>query len=84
MQAGDFPHQRKSQPYAAIFAAAGLIYTKKGLEDAALKLFGDTAAGIAYANRKFCWCLEDRDVYCAVRAVVFDGVFCQVEQQPVE
>ena len=39
MQAGDFPHQRKSQTYAAILAAAGFIYTKKGLDDAALERF---------------------------------------------
>ena len=51
MEICDLPHQREPQPRTAVLAAAGLIHTEKGLEDALLILLRNATAGIRNANQ---------------------------------
>ena len=84
MEIGDLPHQREPQPRTAVLAAAGLIHTEKGLEDALLILLRNAAAGIGNANQEFFRFLCDTDPHRAAGAVVLNGVLCQVKDQPVD
>ena len=52
MEIGDLPHQREPQPRTAVLAAAGLIHTEEGLEDALLILLRNATAGIGNANQE--------------------------------
>ena len=84
MEIGDLPHQRKSQPHAAVLPAAGLIHPEEGLEDAPLKFLRNAAAGVGNADQEFFRLLCDVDPHRAARAVVLDGVLRQVEDQPID
>ena len=78
MEIGDFPHQREPQPRTAVLAAAGLIHTEKGLEDALLILLRNATAGIGNANQEFFRFLYDADPHRAAGAVVLDGVIAEI------
>ena len=84
MEIGDLPHQRKSQPHAAVLPAAGLVHPEEGLENTALILLRDAAAGVGNADQDFFRLLCDVDPHRAARAVVLDGVLRQVEDQTVD
>ena len=77
MKIGNLPHQRKPQSRAAVLPAAGLVHAEEWLEDALLILLRDAAdlvrsRGLGDVYKRQAW------------AIVFDGIFCQVEEQPVD
>ena len=84
MELGDLPHQREPQPRAAVFAAAGFVHPEEWLEDTALTLLRDAAAGVGDAEQELLRLLSDRNPHRAARPVVLDGVLRQVEDQPVD
>ena len=84
VESGDLPHQREPQPHTAVFAAAGLVHPEEGLEDTALILLRDAAAGVGNANDALFLPLCKLDPHRAAWAVVFDGVLRQVKEQTVD
>ena len=84
MEIGDLPHQRKSQSRAAVLAAAGLVYPEEGLEDTALILLRNAAAGVGNANDALFLPLCKLDPHRAAGTVVFDSVLRQVEEHAVD
>ena len=84
MEVCDFPYQRKPQPCTAVFPAAGFVYPEKGLEDTPLKLCRDTTAGVCHINVDIRILPGYTNPDGTVRAVVLDGIFCQVKEQPVD
>ena len=64
MEIGDLPYQRETQSRAAVLSATGLIHPKEGLEDTALILLRDAAAGVEDANQELFQLLSDRNPYC--------------------
>ena len=84
MEIGDLPHQRKSQSRAAVLAAAGFVYPEEGMENAPLIFLRNAAAGVGNANDALFLPLCKLDPHRAAEAVIFDGVFRQVEGQPVD
>ena len=84
VEIGDLPHQRKPQSRAAVLPAAGLVHAEEWLEDALLILLRDAAAGVGDTDPELFRLLCDANPHRAAWAIVFDGIFRQVEEQPVD
>ena len=74
----DFPHQRKSQAYAAVFSASGFIHTKEGLKNTFSVLFGDAVTCIRNRNNKLIVFVRYGNIHCTVKTVVAYSVFGQI------
>ena len=61
VEVGDLPHQRETQPRAALLPAAGLVYAEEGLENASLILPRDAVAGVGDAEQELFRRLSDRN-----------------------
>ena len=83
VKCGDFPHERKPQPNAAVFPAAGRIDAEERLEDTLLELLGNPRAAVLDPQDNAPTLLAGGDANRRVGSTVTNCVLDQVEHEPI-
>lgn len=84
MQSCNLPDEGETETHTAIVPAAGLIHPEKRLKNALLKLRRYAFAAVSHANVDFFFHRDNGDKNAPIGAIVFDGIFAEIEEQPVD